>query len=68
MWVQDEGRIGLSKKVKPLERREIAMQPCSYQPSRVELREEFDMAGPGMKLIHEGIFTTVTIREQDPKQ
>lgn len=55
------------KQSKPPKRREIAMPPRSYQPSRAELREEYDMPGVDLETVRDAFFTPVTVTEQDPK-
>ena len=46
----------MSKQTKASKRREITMPPCGYQPSRAELREEYDMSGVDMETIREAFF------------
>ena len=43
------------------------MPPRSYQPSRAELREEYDMPGADMETVRDAFFAPVAISEQDPK-
>ena len=58
----------MSNRTKQQKRREIAMPPRSYQPSRAELREEYDMPGADLETVREAFFTPVQINEKDRKQ
>lgn len=46
----------------------IAMPPRSYQPSRAELREEYDMPEADLETVRGAFFSPVEISEQDPKR
>ena len=53
---------------KTASRREIALPPNDYQPSRGELREEFDMPGASMKRIREALLRPVDVRRKPRKK
>lgn len=44
------------------------MPPCSYQSSRAELCEEFDMPGADVETVHDALFTPVAVAERHRKQ
>ena len=58
----------MSNRAKQPKRREIAMRALSYQPSRAELREEYDMPEADMETVRKAFFTPVEINEQDPNR
>jgi hypothetical protein len=52
---------GLSPDQKVPKPREITLPPRTYQPSRAELREEFDMPGASMETVRRAFFRPVKV-------
>lgn len=48
--------------------REITLPPRGYQPSRAELREEFDMPGASLETVRKAFFKPVVVREKSPRK
>ena len=42
--------------------REITLPPRTYQPSRAELREEFDMPGASMETVRKAFFRPFKVK------
>lgn len=45
--------------------REMELPTRSYQPSRAELREKFEIPGADMETVREGSFTPIAVRQQN---
>ena len=55
----------MSKQPKEPQPREVKVVPATYQPSRAELREEFDMPGWSMKRVRDTLLRPVKLVRDD---
>ena len=55
----------MAERTKP---REIEVPPSDYQPSRAELREEFDMPAASMDAVRKAFLTPVVVRRKPRKK
>ena len=46
------------------EKRDVAVKPSDYQPSKAELEEEYDMPGADMETLREAFFKPLKTEEK----
>lgn len=47
------------------EKREVAIKPSEYQPSKAELEEEYDMPGADMETLRKAFFKPLKTEERN---